>query len=104
MIMLQCTQEEDKIYSTDIYGQRILVGRTESAFKQVSETAEKAVAKAEEYLDELIKHGIRQKPKSQEEINMDLQKQMQEILSELKSLKKSGGKKNEHPELEIVSN
>lgn len=104
MIMMQCTQEEDKIYSTDIYGQRILVGRTESAYKQVSEAAEKAVAKAEEYLEELIKHGIRQRPKSQEEINADLQKQMQELLDEIKSLKKSGGKKNEHPELEIACN
>lgn len=105
MNILQCEQDGNNLYSYDLYGQRILIGRTESAYKELENAAIEATSKAEEYFNELVAHGIRQKQKSQEEINAELlsqNKQLQEqlaiVLSEIHALK--GVEKNGYSENE----
>lgn len=107
MNILQCEQDGDKLYSYDLYGQRILIGRTESSYKDLYDSALEATSKAEEYFNELVAHGLRVKAKSQEEINQELlaqNKQLQEqlaaVLGEIQSLK---GGVNEHSEDETIS-
>ena len=94
MNILQCEQDGNNLYSYYLYGQRILIGRTESAYKELENAALEATSKAEEYFNELVSDGIRQRQKSQEEINAELlsqNKQLQEqlavVLSEIHALK-----------------
>lgn len=108
MNILQCEQDGDKLYSYDLYGQRILVGRTESAYKDLESIAAEATEKAEEYFNELVENGLRTKAKTQEEINTELltqnkelQTQLSALMQELKNIK--GGLSNGYSEDETNS-
>lgn len=89
-MLLQVRQEGDCFYSFNLDGTSTVIGRTEEAYKTMSDAADKACKKAEEYLNELVKAGLRTRPKTQEEINLELQKQLAELTKELKELR------NEH--------
>ena len=89
-MLLQVRQEGDCFYSYNLDGTSSIVGRTEEAYQTMSAAADKACAKAEEYFNELVKAGLRTRPKTQEEINLDLQNRLMELTKELEELR------NEH--------
>ncbi|MFI3171716.1 MAG: hypothetical protein R3Y09_06605 [Clostridia bacterium] len=102
----------NNIFSIDMYGSKECVGVTTEAYLSMKNDAELATSKAEEffdlkekYLDKLVEAGLESRPKTQEEINSDLQKELFEqkelnrkILLMMESLSKKldqGETKNE---------
>lgn len=91
MTILQAEIEGENIYSFMPYGQRTLLGRTESAYTAMANAAEKATAKAEEYYKELLEAGLRQPEKTQEQINQELMAQVAELTAELQAIRRENG-------------
>lgn len=86
-MLLQVRQEGDCFYSFNLDGTSTVIGRTEEVYQTMKEAADKACKKAEEYFNELVKAGLKTKPKTQEEINLELQEKLIELTKELKELK-----------------
>lgn len=98
---MNCIVENNNIFKLE-YGQKECVGVTVTAYKELENSLEEAIVKAEEYKNKaeeykkkLVEHGIIQVPKTAEEIQA-------EILSGLNNLTNFVQKMNDR--LEVLEN
>ncbi|MEG0138297.1 MAG: hypothetical protein RR904_05460 [Bacilli bacterium] len=79
--------ENGNIYSIDIYGSKECIGATKEAYLEMKDMCEKATKKAEEYFEELVKAGIKERELTNEEINRILLDKINNLEKEMKELK-----------------
>lgn len=79
--------ENGEIFSTDLMGNRNLVGVTIDRYNVLEKTAKEAIDKAEKYYNRLVELGDIVKPKTQEEIIQELCMQVSSLSNEIKALK-----------------
>lgn len=90
MNLMQVELDGDKFWSYDMYGHRIVVGRSESAYHALEEAATAAADKAEDYYARLADAGLVKKQRTQEEINADLEAKVDGILAALSRMTAGG--------------
>lgn len=83
--------ESGNIYSIDVYGSKECIGATKEAYLDMKDMCEKATKKAEEYFEELVKAGLKERELTSEEINrilLDKINNLEKEVKEIKELKK----------------
>ena len=93
---------EIDIYEFPISGQEFLIGHTmkwcnelESAYNEALQLLAQNKKEKDELFDELVTHGHRVKPKTQEEINVELMQALQESINMTKKLTEKFEKQEE---------
>lgn len=89
-------QEGNNLFSTDYTGSVVCIGVTADAYKELQENADAAISKAEEYFEELVRAGLRVRPKTADERIDELAAQNAALMKKLTELTEIMGKSHEH--------
>lgn len=100
---IMCFVAGDEIYQTDYLGQKRLIGKTSAAYNELEQTTT-------EYYNKLVELGVIVPPKTQEELNAQMQTSMlemskviSELMNEIKELKANGSEPDTANTGEILS-